>query len=341
MLKYFAMGVIIAAQITAPAMAGGCGKRFFSKRIISHSVCAPKIVSHDVCVQQAPVNVFYPVGMFPQFGQQPLQQAEFGTLQRQFQRVEDMLAQYSQSYSPPQQASYAAYYPPPVQQPPPQQPYYPPAQPQQAPPQTYAYQPPPQQPQQYGAPPQQYAESYQQPAYESAPQQYAPPPEQHYAPQQQPYYPPAQQSSPCETGACPPSAEQLPAPPQQPQQYAPPQYEQPQYQQAPQEHYVQSAPPQYGATAHHHLPGAVPPPASHLQQRGILTTACLRCHNQDRQEGGIDVSKPLSIEERQELFAKAASGEMPKGGRRLTPPELAQFRFELGLVAANGAAVGR
>lgn len=67
----------------------------------------------------------------------------------------------------------------------------------------------------------------------------------------------------------------------------------------------------------------------------IIRTACLKCHGGASVNGDIDFTGPLTREQRLDALTKAARGEMPMNGPRLTLEQLSQLKKELGFTSAG------
>lgn len=63
----------------------------------------------------------------------------------------------------------------------------------------------------------------------------------------------------------------------------------------------------------------------------IIQTACLKCHGGASVNGDVDFTQRLTLEQRLDAVAKAARGEMPKNGPKLTPAQFSQLKIELGI----------
>lgn len=153
------------------------------------------------------------------------------------------------------------------------------------------------------APPQypQYPQYQPQPSY-APPQQ-----QQQYQPQ---YQPPQQQYQPQ------PQPQRLPA--QAPQQAPPPPEPQPQ------QHPKEEANYNHSHTHNHSVTGTVP---ERLHE--VVRTSCTRCHGDtnDRQGGGIDLRNLETVDRELRLLAytSTVTGEMPRGGKKLSDEEKAEF----------------
>lgn len=62
---------------------------------------------------------------------------------------------------------------------------------------------------------------------------------------------------------------------------------------------------------------------------GIVAAKCAKCHNDDKASGDLSFEQPLTFEQKFKSLAKAANGEMPKGGDALTPDEVRQLADEI------------
>jgi hypothetical protein len=74
-----------------------------------------------------------------------------------------------------------------------------------------------------------------------------------------------------------------------------------------------------------------------VSKPSIIQTACLKCHGGKSVNGDLDFTQSLTREQRVDAMTKAARGEMPKNGPKLTPPQLSQLQKELGLAKNAGA----
>jgi hypothetical protein len=69
----------------------------------------------------------------------------------------------------------------------------------------------------------------------------------------------------------------------------------------------------------------------------ILQTKCLKCHGGASVNGDINFTQRLTLDQRLDAVAKAARGEMPKNGPKLTPSQLSQLKIELGINNAGAS----
>jgi hypothetical protein len=74
-----------------------------------------------------------------------------------------------------------------------------------------------------------------------------------------------------------------------------------------------------------------------VSKPSIIQSACLKCHGGGSVNGDLDFTQSLTREQKVDAMTKAARGEMPKNGPKLTPPQLSQLQKELGLVKNTGA----
>jgi hypothetical protein len=68
--------------------------------------------------------------------------------------------------------------------------------------------------------------------------------------------------------------------------------------------------------------------------KSIIQTACLKCHGGASVSGDLDFTQVLTREQKLDAIAKAARGEMPMNGPKLTPAQFAQLKKELGFKTA-------
>jgi hypothetical protein len=78
-------------------------------------------------------------------------------------------------------------------------------------------------------------------------------------------------------------------------------------------------------------------PSHPLSKSSIIQTACLKCHGGASVNGDLDFTRGLTLEQKHDVIAKAASGEMPKNGPRLTPQQFSQLKKELAGMTNAGA----
>jgi hypothetical protein len=68
--------------------------------------------------------------------------------------------------------------------------------------------------------------------------------------------------------------------------------------------------------------------------KSIIQTACLKCHGGGSVNGDLDFTQVLTREQKLDALAKAARGEMPMNGPKLTPAQFSQLKKELGIQTA-------
>ncbi len=77
--------------------------------------------------------------------------------------------------------------------------------------------------------------------------------------------------------------------------------------------------------------------ADRLSKPSIIQSACLKCHGGASVNGDLDFTRGLTSEQKLDAITKAARGEMPKNGPKLTPPQLSQLKKELGIKNAGAS----
>lgn len=76
------------------------------------------------------------------------------------------------------------------------------------------------------------------------------------------------------------------------------------------------------------------------ERASIVQQACLKCHGGNKVEADLDFTKELTCEQKQKAITKAAVGEMPKNGPKLTPEQFVQLSKEIAALKSAGASSG-
>lgn len=74
--------------------------------------------------------------------------------------------------------------------------------------------------------------------------------------------------------------------------------------------------------------------------QSIIQAACLKCHGGAKVEHNIDFRNGLTCDQKLDAVALAATGEMPKGGSKLSPEQFAQLKKEIAALKSPVASTG-